>query len=359
MAEVRLENLTKIFGKQVAVDHVNLEVKDGELMSLLGPSGCGKTTTLRMIAGLEVPTEGKVYIGGKDVTDYPPKDRDIGMIFQFYAMYPGMKVFDQLAFPLQMRKVPKSEIKERVFKVAEMLGLTHLLNEQVSSLTVEQRQKIEVGRAIVREPKVYLWDEPLTNLDASVRLFMRAELKRLQKELGTTTIYVTHDQLESMVLADRIAVMDQGRIIQCDPPEELYERPRNLFVAGFIGSPSMNFMKCLLGEEGGKLYLKSNTFKYDVTNVAEELKKCSTDEVVLGVRPEYVNISKAKPPGKAFKGEVTLIEPFGFRMIVHLKLNEETLRANVRATPLTIGEKVWITLTNIHLFDGKTEQLII
>jgi len=359
MVGVRVENLTKRFGPLLAVDHVSLDIKDGELMCMLGPSGCGKTTTLRMIAGLEVQDEGNIYIGEELVNDLPPKDRDIGMIFQFYAMYPGMKVFDQLAFPLKMRKASKEEIRTRVKKAAEALGLDHLLNSAISQLTVEQRQKVEVGRAIVRAPKVYLWDEPLTNLDAGVRLRMRAELKRLQKDLGTTTIYVTHDQLEAIALADRIAVMNQGRVLQFDTPHKIYDSPNYLFVAGFIGSPAMNFIEGSLQEKRGRTYFQSNDFVYDITEVSQGLmEQLQPSEVTLGVRPENVAVSNERKDQKAVKAAVTLIEPVGFRMIVHLKLDTHEMRANIRSIPLQVGDAVWVKLEKAHLFDRKSGNLL-
>jgi len=362
MADVRVESLTKRFGKVVAVDHVSFEVKDGEFVCLLGPSGCGKTTTLRCIAGLETHDEGNIYIGGVLVNDLPPKERDVAMVFQFYAMYPGMNVFDQIAFPLQVRKTPKQEVEKRVKKVAAMLGIDHLLKEKVTSLTVEQKQKVELARAIVREPKVYLFDEPLTNLDANSRAYTRAELKRLHETLGITTIYVTHDQLEAMVLADRIAVMDRGKILQYDRPDVLYDHPKNLFVAGFIGTPSMNFMDCTFVEMGGKAFLDVGEFLYDVSEFRELIKEQSTSsELILGIRPEHISISKEKNKEDDIQAEVYVIEPVGSRIIVNLAIGQYLLKANVRRLGIEVGEKVWITFdkNHLHVIDKKTEKVII
>jgi len=362
MAKVRVEDLTKRFRDVVAVDHVSFEVGEGEFMCMLGPSGCGKTTTLRCIAGLETLDEGNIYIGDTLVNDLPPKDRDIAMIFQFYAMYPDMNVFNQIAFPLQMRKTPKHEVEKRVKEVAAMLGIDHLLKEPIARLTVEQRQKVEVGRAIVREPRVYLFDEPLTNLDARIRAYMRAELKRLQEELGTTTIYVTHDQLEAMVLADRIAVMNYGKIMQYDKPDVLYDHPKNLFVASFIGSPSMNFVDSTLVEKDGKSFLDAGEFLYDVSELKDPIKEQFTSsELILGVRPEHISISKERVDKDMIEAEVDIIEPVGDRMIINLKIGQHLLKANVRRLELAVGEKVWIAFDkpNLHVIDKKTEKTII
>jgi len=362
MAKVRIEDLTKRFRDVVAVDHVSFEVGEGEFMCMLGPSGCGKTTTLRCIAGLETLDEGNIYIGDTLVNDLPPKDRDIAMIFQFYAMYPDMNVFNQIAFPLQMRKTPKHEVERRVKEVAVMLGIDHLLKEPIARLTVEQRQKVEVGRAIVREPRVYLFDEPLTNLDARIRAYMRAELKRLQKELGTTTIYVTHDQLEAMVLADRIAVMNYGKIMQYDKPDFLYDHPKNLFVASFIGSPSMNFFDCTFLEKGGKAFLDAGEFLYDVSELKDPIKEQSTSsELILGVRPEYISISKERVDKDTIEAEVDIIEPVGDRMIINLKIGQCLLKANVRRLEVDMRKKVWIAFDkpNLHVIDKRTEKMII
>lgn len=362
MARVLIEKLTKKFGDVMAVDSISTEVADGEFMCMLGPSGCGKTTTLRMIAGLEQQDEGNIYIGDTLVNDLPPKDRDIAMVFQFYAMYPDKNAFEQIAFPLRMRKFPKDEIKKRVTDVAEMLGIAQILKEPMSRLTVDQRQKIEIGRAIVRQPQVYLFDEPLTNLDAKLRAHMRAELKRLQSELETTTVYVTHDQLEAMILASRIAVMNKGKIVQYDTPDRLYDRPSDLFVAGFIGTPPMNFVDCTLTRDKDRSVLDAGDFKYDISTVAEPISKSSAgNELILGIRPEDIVIRERATERDAIEGEVDIVEPVGNRIIVDLRVGRHYLKANTRRMTLRAGQKVGILFdrNRIHIIDKKTEAVIV
>jgi len=361
MARVRIEKLTKRFGDIVAVDAISAEIADGEFMCLLGPSGCGKTTTLRMIAGLEQQDEGDIYIGDTLVNDLPPKDRDIGMVFQFYAMYPDKNVFEQIAFPLRMRKVPRDEINKRVKDVAEILGISELLKEPVSRLTVGDRQKIEIGRAIVRQPQVYLLDEPLTNLDAKLRAHTRADLKRIQSELKTTTIYVTHDQLEAMILSSRIAIMDKGKIIQYDTPDRLYEQPSNYFVAGFVGTPPMNFVDCTLTRDRDWHRLDAGDFKYDVSDMAELITNSPAgSELILGIRPEDLRIAERATDKEAIDGQVDIIEPLGSRMIVNLRVGDHYLKANTRAMSLQPNQKVKIIFdrSRIHIFDKKTGAVI-
>ncbi|WP_297487983.1 ABC transporter ATP-binding protein, partial [Thermococcus sp.] len=292
MAEVQLINVWKVFGGFTAVKDMNLHVKDREFMILLGPSGCGKTTTLRMIAGLEEPTKGRIYIGDRLVADpekdvfVPPRDRDVAMVFQSYALYPHMSVYDNIAFPLKLRKVPKSEVDKRVREVAEMLGLSELLNRKPRELSGGQRQRVALGRAIVRKPRVFLMDEPLSNLDAKLRVRMRAELKRLQRQLGVTTVYVTHDQVEAMTMGDRIAVINAGQLQQVGSPEEVYHKPANTFVAGFIGSPPMNFLEGTLTEDGfvdfGEFRLKLLPDQFEVLREENLIDKTIT----FGIRPE-------------------------------------------------------------------------
>ncbi len=261
MSSVRLENITKIFPPNVvAVNNVNLKIEKGEFFVLLGPSGCGKTTTLRIIAGLEKPTKGRVYIDEQDVTDLPPRKRDVAMVFQTWALYPHMKVYDNIAFPLKLRKVPKDEIDRKVREVAKLLRIEELLDRYPKQLSGGQQQRVALARALVRNPRVWLMDEPLSNLDALLRVQMRAELKRLQKELKITTVYVTHDQVEAMTMADRIAVMNAGRVLQIGTPHEVYHYPKTKFVAGFIGSPPMNFIKAVFDFKEGSYVLRGETF---------------------------------------------------------------------------------------------------
>ena len=362
MARVRLENLTKRFGDVVAVNNLSYEVSDGEFMCMLGPSGCGKTTTLRMIAGVETPDEGNIYIDDIMVNDVPSKDRDIAMVFQFYVMYPDMKAFDQIAFPLKIRNTPKDELKRRVKEAAETLGIGHLLEKPVERLTMDQRQRVALGRAMVRKPKVYLLDEPLTNLDAKLRARMRAELKRLQKKLGTTTIYVTHDQLEAMTMADKIAVMNLGRLLQYDTPDTIYDHPKNLFVAGFIGSPAMNFIDCTFVERERKAFLDAGEFLYDITELKDLIKEQKTSsELILGVRPEHISVRKGGVNEDFIEAEVSVIEPIGNRLTLHLNVGKRPVTVNAHVIEIDVGEKVWITFdrSKIHVFDKKTENAII
>jgi len=365
LADVRLVNLTKIFESRgervVAVDHINLHIQDKEFLVLLGPSGCGKTTTLRMIAGLEVPTEGEIYIGGKLVNDLHPKDRDISMVFQNYALYPHLSVFDNIAFPLKIRKYPKEEVRRRVEEVAELLRIRHLLNRKPKELSGGEQQRVALGRAIIRRPKVFLMDEPLSNLDAKLRILMRAELKKLQKELGVTTIYVTHDQVEAMTMADRVAVMNMGRIMQVGTPPELFNKPSNIFVAGFIGAPPMNFFECSVKEINGVLYLESDVFKYKVSSeLASLLRRVGVSEVVIGIRPHDVKVSR-EPVENAVEAETYVIEPLGTETILDFKLGADIIKAVVPpTTDIGPGEKVWLIFEEerLHIFDKESQESI-
>jgi len=359
LATVRVENLTKFFGKLTAVDSINFEVNDGELMCMLGPSGCGKTTTLRMIAGLEQEDEGEIYIDDVPVSGMSPKERDIAMVFQFYAIYPNMKVSDQIAFPLKMRKVPRGEVRRKVKEIAEMLDLDGVLNEVPGRLTMDQKQKVEIGRAIIRGPKVYLFDEPLTNLDTKIRAHMRSELKKLQQEMGVTMIYVTHDQLEGTILADRIAVMNNGTIRQYDSPEMLYEHPTELFVARFIGSPPMNFIDGTLVERHGRVVLDASDLTYDMTDYRGMLEKEINSEMILAIRPEYISLTENNE--SSFEAKVNIIEPIGERMILNLNIGKYPLKANIRKSKVSSGQKVKIAFDKEHvrLFNKKTEKIVI
>jgi len=361
MAKVVLKNLTKKFGKVVAVKNLSLEAKDRSFLVLLGPSGCGKTTILRCIAGLETPDEGEIYIGDKLVNDLPPKERDIAMVFQSYALYPHMTAFENIAFPLKMRRVPKDEIKRRVKEVAELLKISHLLDRKPKQLSGGEAQRVALGRAIVREPKVFLMDEPLSNLDAKLRVYMRAELKRLQQHLKITTIYVTHDQIEAMTMADEVAVLSQGVLQQLATPDELYNHPKNLFVAGFIGSPPMNFITASLKAKKEKLFLVAENFELELTeDLANILKGKEGLEVVIGIRPEdlkFVNKSEGKIHGKVF-----MQEPLGSEVIIDIKVNDELIK--VKESPdfrLEVGKDVWLSFdyNKLHLFDKKTGEAII
>src|SRR5512135_138062 len=290
MAGVRYDHVTKQFGEVKAVNDLNLDVKDKEFLVLVGPSGCGKTTALRLLAGLEDISSGTISIGEKVVNDVAPKDRDIAMVFQSYALYPHMSVYDNMAFGLRLRKMKRADIDRRVKQAAQILGSGHLLDRKPKQLSGGQRQRVAVGRAIVREPKVFLFDEPLSNLDAKLRVQTRAEISKLHQRLGTTFIYVTHDQTEAMTMATRIAVMKDGILQQVDTPQNLYDHPGNVFVAGFIGSPSMNFFDSTLVEQDGKLFVDGGTFKLQVPDTKRSTYlPAKGKKVIFGIRPEDVH----------------------------------------------------------------------
>ena len=364
MSKVRVVNLVKRFDKTVAVNGVNLDVGDGEFVVLLGPSGCGKTTTLRCIAGLETPDEGEIYIDDNLVNDLPPKDRDIAMVFQNYALYPHMKVYDNLAFPLRMRKYPKQEIDRKVREVAKLLNISHLLDRKPRQLSGGEQQRVALGRALVRTPKVFLMDEPLSNLDAKLRVYMRAELKKLQKDLKITTIYVTHDQAEAMAMADKVAVMNKGKVLQYDAPTVIYEKPADMFVGGFVGSPPMNFIKASVSEKDGQIILVSELFSYQLDPELSKIVRegLTGGEVYLGVRPEDLVLSREKTPQSVFQAEIYVLEPMGSNIIVDLKAGEYLLKAVVPPTAdLRFGERVWIGFMagRYHIFDAKTEKALV
>jgi multiple sugar transport system ATP-binding protein len=366
MAEVVLKEVTKKFGNFVAVNRVSLEVKDGEFVVLVGPSGCGKTTTLRMIAGLEEVTEGEIYIGGRLVNDVPPKDRDIAMVFQNYALYPHMDVYNNMAFGLKLRKVPKKEIDRRVREVAEMLGIADKLRAKPRELSGGQRQRVALGRAIVRNPKVFLFDEPLSNLDAKLRVRMRAELQELHQRLKTTSIYVTHDQVEAMTLGHRIAVMKDGQVLQYDSPRVIYDQPANMFVAGFIGSPPMNFVPARLVGEGGKVWLVGRGFKLWVPleKVTPEVGAYIGKEVVFGIRPEDIRtLDTMREPleGRTFQGRVKVREALGDELIVYADVAGDEIVAKLDPRlPISPGQEITFValMEHMHLFDRETEKAL-
>jgi multiple sugar transport system ATP-binding protein len=358
LSRVALKGVTKRFGEVVAVNSLNLEVKDKEFVVLLGPSGCGKTTALRCIAGLETPEEGDIYIGDRLVNDLDPKARDVAMVFQSYALYPHMTVFGNLAFPLENMKVPKDEITIKVQQVAELLKIEMLLNRKPKQLSGGQRQRVALGRAMVRDPQVFLMDEPLSNLDARLRIYMRAELKKLQKELGVTTIYVTHDQVEAMTMGDKIAVLNEGVLQQTGTPDKIYFHPFNMFVAGFIGSPPTNFFDCNLMREV-PLTLDTGEFRYRLTeHMAEAAKKCTSDMCILGVRPQDVLVYKnAKGKKNLIKTVLDVVEPLGDMMILDLKVGDYLVKAVVSPDfKAQLGDELWIAFpaNKVHVFDKKT-----
>lgn len=363
MVKVVLEHIKKYFGNVKAVDDVSLEVQDKEFVTFLGPSGSGKTTLLRSIAGLETVSEGNIFIGDTKVNDLAPKDRDVAMVFQSYALYPHMTVYENLAFPLKLRKHPKDEIESVVKQTAELLDIGLLLKRKPKELSGGQQQRVALGRAIVRHPKVFLMDEPLSNLDAKLRVYMRTELIRLQKRLSTTLIYVTHDQVEAMTMSDRVALMNDGKIMQVDDPKKLYDSPSNVFVGGFIGTPPMNFLNCGLTESNGKTYATGDSFKVDVSDFGDLIRKnVSTSELTLGIRPEDIKVSRGKLPADGLEAEVYVTEALGSETIVNLKLGENVLKAKCEATfKPSMGERVWLQFDKqrMHIFDSKTEKVIV
>lgn len=362
MAEVRLESITKIFGKDiVAAKDINLIIKDKEFVVLVGPSGCGKSTILRTIAGLEEPTEGKVFIDDKEVTAVPPKDRDVAMVFQNYALYPHMTVYDNMAFGLKLRKFPKQEIKERIDRASKTLSIEPLVKRRPKELSGGQKQRVAVGRAIVRNPKVFLFDEPLSNLDAKLRVQMRAELSKLHNKLKATMIYVTHDQTEAMTMGERIVVLKNGEIQQIADPIELYNNPDNMFVAGFIGSPSMNFIK---GSISGN---RKKIFSNDVVSIdIDEKYKKSLDslagrEVVWGVRPEHLIPVSDNDTG-SMRANVSVVEPMGNEIYLYFDLDGLELIARVESQEnFKVGETVYLKINfeKSHFFDAKTGERIV
>ena len=364
MAEVILENVTKVYpGDIVAVRGVNLQIRDTELLVLVGPSGCGKSTTLRMIAGLEEATEGTIRIGEKVVNDVPPRDRDIAMVFQNYALYPHMTVYKNMAFGLKLRGYPKAEIKQRVSEAAAILGIEELLDRKPKALSGGQRQRVAVGRAIVRKPKAFLLDEPLSNLDAKLRLEMRAELNKLHQRLETTMIYVTHDQVEAMTLGDRIVVMNEGRVQQIAEPLELYNRPVNRFVAGFVGTPPMNFMDGRLTGDDGALWFESGTVKLKLRDwMKPQLRDRNSRNVSLGIRPEDLNElggSAESRNGATLSVTINVVEPLGDEMIVYFSTGQQDLIGKVASRHgLKVNDKLDIALNmdNVHLFDADTGE---
>ena len=366
MVDVHLRGVVKRFGKTIALRGIDLDVDDGEFIVLLGPSGCGKTTTLRIIAGLERPDKGKVIFGNRDVTYLPPRDRNISMVFQSYAVWPHMKVFDNIAFPLKIKNIPKEEIRKKVKWAAELLQIEELLDRYPHQLSGGQRQRVAVARAIVVEPAVLLMDEPLSNLDALLRVKMRSELKKLQRKIKVTTIYVTHDQVEAMTMGDRIAVMNNGMIIQVGTPDEIYNKPANKFVAGFIGTPQMNFFDATVIEENKKILLDSGDFKIELPEeMARVMKNYIGKTVIVGARPEHIYPKEFIPPRAKrlvkISGTIDFIEPLGSDTIVHLNTGSIILVVKLGGSHKFHGEmlEVYIDLDTIHIFRKEDEKAII
>jgi multiple sugar transport system ATP-binding protein len=366
MASVTYEHVYKRYGDVTAVSDLNISIADREFLVFVGPSGCGKTTSLRMLAGLEEISDGNIYIGDRVVNDVPPKDRDIAMVFQSYALYPHMSVYDNMAFGLKLRRVPKAEIDQRVKEAARRLGIEALLDRKPKQLSGGQRQRVAVGRAIVRNPAVFLMDEPLSNLDAKLRVQARAEISKLHMQLGTTFIYVTHDQVEAMTMGTRIAVMKDGLLQQIDTPQTLYDRPDNIFVAGFIGSPSMNFFDATLTGSGNDVYVDTGAFRVRVPDGKSDPYKAHIGkQVIFGIRPEDVHDPDYAPPGihsALVESKVDVTELMGNEVIVYLMAsNNKPFLARVDPrTKARVGNSmpVSLNLDNMHIFDKQTEKAI-
>ena len=361
MAQVELRDVLKAYGETVAVDNVSLTVRDGEFVALVGPSGCGKTTTLNLVAGLIEITDGDIYIGDRLVNDVDPKDRDTAMVFQNYALYPNKSVFRNLAFPLKMRKLGKAEIEEKVTAAARLLDIEHLLERRPREPSGGQQQRVALGRAPGPRSRVFLMDEPLSNLDAKLRVQMRSELKRFHQDLNATVIYVTHDQLEAMTMADRMAVMSDGVLQQYDTPAEVFARPVNTFVAGFVGSPAMNLLRATLVSAGSGTMLQGDGWSYALSEAnVKRAQTSSTDQVVVGARHSTILVHTEERPGAA-PGRIYTVEPTGDITYAHVYLGSNIVVVSVEAgTELASDDEVWIDFDQdrLHLFDGATEQAL-
>ncbi len=361
MVSVTLENVTKQFGKVIAVNNVNIKIKKGEFIVLLGPSGCGKTTLLRCISGLEKVTSGKIYFDEKEVTHLAPKDRNISMVFQNYAVWPHLKVYDNIAFPLKIKKVPNEDIEKKVEWAASILGIEELLGRYPHELSGGQRQRVAVARAIVMEPDVLLMDEPLSNLDALLRVKMRSEIKKLQESIKVTTIYVTHDQVEAMTMGDRIAVFKKGKLLQLGTSDEIYHHPTNLFVAGFIGSPQMNFIEVEAKERDGIIYIETKDFSIPIP---EQFRKAieKDKKYIFGIRPEHIYLKEnPQVPTKKFKGNLYFVEALRSDTVLHINTSFGKIVAKIPGDViLKEGEEVefYLDLEKIHIFNKETEEAI-
>ncbi|MBW8269855.1 ABC transporter ATP-binding protein [Caldovatus aquaticus] len=363
MAQVVIRNLNKKFDEVHAVKDVNLDIRDKEFMVFVGPSGCGKTTTLRMIAGLESVTSGQILIGERVVNDLPPMDRDIAMVFQNYALYPHMSVYDNMAFGLKMRKFDREEIRRRVHEAADILGIRDYLHRKPRQLSGGQRQRVALGRAIVRHPQVFLFDEPLSNLDAKLRVQMRVELKKLHERLGTTAVYVTHDQVEAMTLGDRVVVMRDGVVQQVGEPLELYNRPANLFVAGFLGSPAMNFSRVRVAAANGGLRIENEGLRLAVPPpLAGRVGRYVGRELTFGIRPEDLRIAtEADPRDLSFEAVVEVVERLGSETLLDLSVGADTMVAAVEPdAPARVRGRLRLAVNpeRMHFFDPATETAV-
>jgi multiple sugar transport system ATP-binding protein len=360
VASIELKGLTKRFGELIAVNELNLEIRDKEFVALLGPSGCGKTTTMNMIAGIEFPTEGQILFGGQDMRTIPANKRDVGFVFQNYAIFTHMTVRKNLEFGLRVRGVDRDEINRRVESMAELMRLEDRLDWRTSKLSVNELQKVAIGRSAVTEPEIFLLDEPLSNLDAAFRAFMRTELKHLQHQFQQTMVYVTHDQIEAMSLADRIAVMNLGLLQQYGTPNEVYNKPRNTFVANFMGSPSMNLLACrLTGGDGshGLDFGAAGASAIDDSDLMRRCKSAKSPEVIFGMRPEDIDIQPREAGGPGLDMEVSFVEPIGPRTVVHLSAGEHEVKvAKDKQYPIELGAKVRAAFPKgrCHIFDAES-----
>ncbi len=366
MAQVTLRKVIKKYDEVLAVRGVDLDIADKEFIVLVGPSGCGKSTTLRMIAGLEEITGGDIAIGGDVVNDVPPKDRDIAMVFQNYALYPHMNVYENMSFGLKLKRRPKDEIDRRVKQAAQILDITELLDRKPKQLSGGQRQRVAMGRAIVRDPKVFLFDEPLSNLDAKLRVQMRTEIKKVHQKVRTTTVYVTHDQVEAMTLADRVVVMNAGLIEQVGTPNDLYHSPATKFVAGFIGSPAMNFIPCQLDQAAGALRIRISdklSFPVPADRTSRYLSHASKPNLVLGLRPEHIMETRphTEPNQHDFEQMIEVVEPMGMETLVYFTLNGFEVCGRVNPNAGATAErpmKLRADLSNMHLIDNSTGKVL-
>jgi multiple sugar transport system ATP-binding protein len=366
MAELHINNISKSYGEFIALSNIDIKIKDGEFLVLIGPSGCGKSTLMNSIAGLESISEGEILMGGKNVTHLAPKDRDIAMVFQSYALYPSMTVYQNIAFALEIRKWPKATIKAEVKRVAELLKIEQLLDRKPAALSGGQRQRVAMGRALAREPEIYLFDEPLSNLDAKLRVQMRTEIKKLHKRLKTTIVYVTHDQIEAMTLADRIAVIKDGKLLQLATPHEIYNDPVNMFVAGFMGSPAMNFIKAKVihAEQQPfalELYNSHNELEVFPLANAPDLALWVDKELIIGIRPEHIQYNANDTELPTINSIIDVVEPTGADTLITTYFNQQDVTARVSPeSMLKAGDcvKLSLDLNRAVFFDPKTEERI-
>lgn len=362
MARLTVEGLVKKFAEKAAVDGIDLEVPQGAFLCILGPPGAGKTTLARTIAGLEKPTDGKIYLDGVDVTAVPPRERDVAMVFQGFAMYPHMTVFKNLAYPLRKRKFSHDEIEKNVKRVSQMLHIEHLLDRQPATLSGGERQRVVIGRAMVRTPKIYLLDEPLTNLDAKLRIEFRTELKRLQKELGQTIVYFTPDPPEAMALAEELAVINLGKIEQRGTTAEIYGKPKNVFVGGYVGSPSMNLFDGSIVEKAARLFFDAGPFSLDLATAKDRFSDIPRVPLVMGVRPEDVETYKRPPEKSLLHGRVKLVEVVGSDTIIHIVVDGVAM-TSFKPMPILdyeSGQEIWLNfdLNKVHIYEKRSGKLL-